>query len=372
MRISCVIQSLGPGGSERQMVNLVKGLTQKGNQCQLILFSKKIHYRPELENLPIVVKSIQISSETGYLNFHLKLIKEATKRISLFRPNIIQSFLPLPNLVSALCGKLTKIPVIISERNVDTPMTNLGRWLRIFFYRFSNLMTCNSEAVKEWSNRFYRFPLEKIQVVPNGIDLKKFSGMRNLSPSGTSPRTSSGTSSGTYLILTVASFKPQKGHKYLLAALPGIIRNFPQVRCIFLGEGGGQKAELEKLVKSLNLSEFVSFKEKVGNLENFYQEATVFCLPSLAEGMPNAVMEAMAHGLPVVATKVGGNQELVVNNHTGFLVPPIDPTSLTLAINRLLENPILRRTFGENAKEHTVRFTEILPELFLDSERIFE
>jgi glycosyltransferase involved in cell wall biosynthesis len=153
-------------------------------------------------------------------------------------------------------------------------------------------------------------------------------------------------------VLTVGRLSREKGHEVLLRALavpspPGL----PPLSAIVAGEGP-ERSRLATLAASLGLRDTVHFHGNVAQPASLYDRADIFVLPSHSEGSPNALLEAMAAGLPVIATQVGGVAEIVEHDRTGLLVPPDDPHALAAALARLAGDRRLRRRLGDAARAH--------------------
>jgi glycosyltransferase involved in cell wall biosynthesis len=180
------------------------------------------------------------------------------------------------------------------------------------------------------------YPARVMEVVPNGIPLD----VRAVA------RADFGLPDGAPVVGEIARLCDVKGQRELIAALPSL----PGVQALFVGEdleaGGEFLRGLEKQADELGVRNRVTFAgyRPAGEV---FQALDVFVLPSWTEGMPITVLEAMAHGKPVVATRVGGTAEVVVDGETGLLVPPRDPERLAEAISRILADPELARRFGE-------------------------
>ena len=148
------------------------------------------------------------------------------------------------------------------------------------------------------------------------------------------------------VILSVGRLSREKGQAYLIRALPALRG---RARLVFVGDGP-DRSSLENLARALGVQRSVVFAGMTANVSPFYAMANVFVLPSLSEGSPNALLEAMACGLPVVATRVGGVPEIATDGATALLVPPKDPLSLARAIDRLLNDVDLGATLGASAR----------------------
>ena len=155
-------------------------------------------------------------------------------------------------------------------------------------------------------------PADKVMTIWNGIDLDRFA-YRGYCPGGP--------------IVAVARLSPEKGLDVLLRAMAEVLRTEPRIRLEIAGDGP-LRSDLEGLAAELHIQANVRFLGEISDVPSLLARASLFVLPSHSEGISLTLLEAMARGLPVVATKVGGNAEVVVNGETGFLVPPNDPSAL--------------------------------------------
>jgi glycosyltransferase involved in cell wall biosynthesis len=152
------------------------------------------------------------------------------------------------------------------------------------------------------------------------------------------------------LILTVARLDKQKGHPELIQASVEI----PEAIFAFVGDGP-ERASLEEQVRNLKLEDRILFFGFRHDIQNWLSACDVFVLPSLYEGLPIAILEAMAAGKPVIATAIPGTDEAVIQGRTGYLVPPQDSGSLAAAIRSMLADPALRKRMGQVGKEMVMK-----------------
>jgi len=181
-------------------------------------------------------------------------------------------------------------------------------------------------------------------VVPNGVDLARF----DLPVAACALRREFGIPGGAPLLGVVARLEPEKGHRYLIEAMPAILRGASETWLVIVGEGS-QDGELKALAASLPppVAERVVFTGRREDVAAITGEIDVAVLPSLREAQGISILEAMARRKPVVASAVGGIPEVLTNGLDGLLVPPADPAAMAEACIRLACSPELRRRMGE-------------------------
>jgi glycosyltransferase involved in cell wall biosynthesis len=206
--------------------------------------------------------------------------------------------------------------------------------------RFADAVLVNSEAVAEQVRLHRAAAPGRIVMIRNGVDLARFSPAPDFNT----------RHMGSVTIGTLANLRPEKGIGDLVRAAALVRDRFPEARFVMWGEGL-LRLDLERLVRRLELDGVVELRGRTTQPETALREFDIFVLPSLSEASSNALLEAMAAGLPVVATRVGGTPAIVEDQKTGLLVPPGDPAALARAICLLLENPDLAFSFGQAARQ---------------------
>jgi len=204
----------------------------------------------------------------------------------------------------------------------------------------------------------------KVSVIYNGLDLERLQGSSGSVPPN-SPSTSAhaeairqalGLTPDQPVVAAIARLHPVKGHKYLLGAAAKVLKTRPDVQFLVVGEGPLHR-ELEDMAAGLGISEHVKFTGYYPEIKDIYAITDILCLPSLMEGMGLVLMEAMAFGRPVVASRVGGIPEVVEDGVTGVLVPPADPDRLASALLGLLDGPQKASAMGEIGRRKVQRFS---------------
>lgn len=199
-----------------------------------------------------------------------------------------------------------------------------------------------SQANKRLLVRDYKIDPIRIKLIRNCIDVGKYcfssEGRRRV-------RQEFGVAESELLVGSVARFSFQKGHQYTLDAIPAILDALPETRFLFVGEGP-ERERISQRVRDMGLEGRVLFAGERQDIAHVLSAMDLFLLTSIFEGLPLSVLEAMAVGLPVVATRVSGTPEAVLHELTGLLIPPADPSAVSQAVIEILANPERRRHMG--------------------------
>lgn len=376
--MALISASLRGGGSERAMVNMANYWAKKGWPITLLVLTgpdEKAAYalHPQVNFLPLGVLDTVIKCMPLRRLLHLKKLRYFWKlrRHILFTiwSNIRQtlhldpivtlfavrravlsadaqvtiSFIDRMNMNTLLALLGTRRPVVISER-VDPAHEPLGRFwkmLRPCLYPFASALVVQTEQVRD----YFAAPLRAITwIIPNFISQPT----KHEEPQ---------RSARAPTMLAMGRLTQQKGYDILLRAFAQISDKHPEWKLIILGEGA-QRDELEKLRDQLQLTQKVQLPGWSAAPQKHLTRADLFVMPSRYEGFPNALCEAMAYGLPAVATAVSGSKTIVRHGVDGFLAPPEDVDALAAVLDEILAQPELRKTMGERAKEITERFSE--------------
>jgi glycosyltransferase involved in cell wall biosynthesis len=184
-----------------------------------------------------------------------------------------------------------------------------------FAWRWVDGIVAVSDDVQRSILSYFGPVADKITVIYNSVDVRRY--QRKVDKMGCIQGIA--LPAGAYVVSVVATFKPQKGHTYLLNALPAVIANFPKVHVLLIGDGE-QRDSLLAQVRDLHIEHHVHFLGFRQDIPDLLAASNCFVLPSLWEGLPMALIEAMASGLPVIATKVSGSKQVVIDAESGLLV----------------------------------------------------
>jgi glycosyltransferase involved in cell wall biosynthesis len=263
------------------------------------------------------------------------------------RPDIIHAYLPLTNFMGSLAGRISNVPMIVTSRRALGTHQDRNRGWRIFdmaSFRFSHYVTVNSKAVGNDTIKRDKGDGSRIRLIYNGLELDKFCcpnrNKRQI-------RESLHLDPDKKIVITVANLIPYKGHAELLEATAAVTKSFPDSLFLLVGENRGIQTDLEKLARELGIVKHVNFMGQRNDIPDLLAASDISVLPSHEEGFSNVVLESMAAGLPVVATRVGGNPEAIIDGATGWLVTPGKPEELAMKIMDMLEDPEKAEKWGE-------------------------
>jgi L-malate glycosyltransferase len=266
------------------------------------------------------------------------------------RVQIVQTFFESSDIWAGFVAKaMSGVRLIWSRRDMGILRTGKHRVAYRLMAGVPDAVFAVSEQVRRHCIEVDRIDPARVQTIYNGLDLADWG--RTVAPA---------KAAGEFLIATVGNIRRVKGHDVFLRAAAMVVSEFPGARFSIAGEvlEADYFAELQTLVGELQLGERIHFAGGVTNLREHLSGADVFVLPSRSEGFSNAIVEAMAASLPVVATDVGGNAEAVTDGVSGFVVPSEAPAALAAAIVRLLVDPMLASRMGMAGKRIVAeRFT---------------
>jgi glycosyltransferase involved in cell wall biosynthesis len=265
------------------------------------------------------------------------------------RPAVVQSHGARSNVYTRLAGRIAGVPAVLSTVHnslFDYDVPRLRRAGYVLAERLTSPLADAAIAVsgavaRDLAGR-YRMREDKVVTIRNGIDAEAFVAGRH----ARDLRAALDLAPGDRVIGLTARMTAQKGHRHLLDALPALLERVPRLRCLFVGDGP-LRAELERAAARLGVAGVCRFTGARSDVADVLSLLDVAVLPSLSEGLPFALLEAMALGKPVVATDVGGNAEVVADGETGLIVPARDPAALARALTILLEQPLTARTMGQ-------------------------
>ena len=338
-RIAFCITDLDAGGAERALVQILTRLDRARFEPFVFCISGEGELVHPLREAGIPVVCLGAKKRHG-----LSVVWRLSRLLSKLRPSILQTFLFHANIVGRLAGKAARVPIIVSGIRVAEKRGSLRLWID----RATDWMVarhlCVSQDVAAFSAARGGLPIGKIQVIPNGVDAGQFAEAQSadLAHFEIPP--------GSRTLLFVGRLDPQKGPFVLMAAARELLPRHNDVHLLLVGDGPLAE-NLRKWVAKENLTDRVHFAGRRNDVPSVMRAAEIFVLPSLWEGLPNVVLEAMAAGVAVVASRVEGISDLLLDDQTGLVVPPNSAPDLAEAIERLLADPQHAHQMGHNAQQ---------------------
>lgn len=322
--------TLNVGGTERQFVVVARGIDTTLWDVHVACLRAEGPLRSELEDAALHVWSCG----HGSLKPHRSLVTilKLAGYLRRHRIDLVHSFDFYSNMVGVPAARLAGAAVIASQRNLGNLRPRLQQWLHQGVLRGATHVVVNSRAIVK---HLGGVTPDQIAVIPNGVDARRFTP---------APR------SALTVFGTVANLHPYKGLADLVRATAIVQARYRNVRLAIWGEGHSRD-ELEQLIDERGLRGIVELRGFTSDVGAALRGLHAFVLPSLSEGCSNALLEAMASGLPVIASDVGGNPEIVEDGVSGLLVPARDAEALARAMTRLIEDPALANRLAVRGAE---------------------
>lgn len=351
LRVLHVIPHLFPGGTEYVLLRLIRGLGETAFE-QRICATRGIDADFAAQN-GLSENQLFLAGRHD-LSFQFPLFRLARYMRS-FRPHVVHTR-NWGGLEAVFAARLAGVPVVIHSEHgyeVDSlaglPLRR--RFFRRLAYSAADTVFTNSKELRDYHARQARISPECIQVIPNGVDTNRFAPCAEIHEQ---VRRELGLPINSFIVGSVGRLVPIKDHGTLLQAASLLAERGIDIRVLLVG-AGPRLAELQHHADQLkSLSGRVHFVGASDQVPTFLNAMDVFVLPSLGEGMSNTLIEAMASGLPTVATRVGGNPELIEEGRTGEFFAPRDFVSLAGSLERLSRDRGLRYAQGSAARDRAV------------------
>lgn len=305
-RIMLFIDSLGPGGAQRQMVGLAKLLKDEGYGVKLIYYHPFEFYKPILDEHAVESECVKGAAKKWMRIYKIYL------SVKQYGPDVIISFLNGPNVIAcALKYAGLNYKLITSERNTTQTLTLLEK-TKFYLMRKADAIVPNSKSQEYIIRNIFPYLSNKVHTITNFVDTDVFIPGKVLNDS-----------SREYAIICVARLEPQKNILLFIDALYELKRKGFRFHVNWYGHRTyPYYTQCVRKMQMLHIEDVVTFMEPTSNILPEYQKADVFCLPSIYEGFPNVVCEAMSCGLPVLCSHVGDNPKIVRDCENGYLFNP--------------------------------------------------
>ncbi len=337
--------SLGPGGTELAVMTLARSFADRRVvDPHVVVLTSGGKWADGLRAGGIRVSELGIAGP-------IRRPVELRKLLSLVgivrreKIDIVHTFLFDADVYGMLATRLGRPRAVITTRRAIK--ANRPHHLRAYSWtnRFANKVVANSEAVARFTIENEKIRAEKVIVIPNGVSIARFrSGDRY------AMRERLGIRDDEILVGSIGTLKPVKGQQVFAQAILPMMRERLDLRVVFAGtRTRGYGDEIERMISDAGMQERALLPGSVEEVPDLLAALDLFVMPSLSEGMSNALLEAMAAGLPIIATSVGGNSENLEHGKAGHLVPPDDSAALAEAIERMLDDRNARNEFAARA-----------------------
>ncbi len=352
-----------PAPAPREVVYVIASMITGGTQTHLLQvfgFLDRRRYRPRLfclrdgGNLIPAAKALGVEVSTFGMAASLKSPRDVVGFVRMVmalrraHPAVVHAYLLRANFFGALAARLARVGIVItSKRGLHRPTGAPERFAVAVSNRLSSVITGNAPSVLEFTRSVEPQSDRPFAMIPSGIDTDRFDAAKSDSlreelALGDSP-----------VVGTAISWRPRKGFRMLFEAFATVRAKLPTARLLIAGVSEWD-ADPRALADQLGIADAIVLLGRRSDMPRVLASLDVFVLPSESEGMSNALLEAMSMAVPVVATSVGGNVDVVSEGRSGFLVAYPDTASLATRILTLLEAPSLRRAMGDAGRASTV------------------
>jgi len=368
-RILHLIETLGHGGAEHQLVLNATGLNHSEFESVVCHIRSPSHLAPRIEDAGVPVHKLDLPRRKRNWPRAIAKIRSIAKkeRIDLIHTSLFEA-----DIVGGAAGRAAGVPVVNTfcnigsepERLIDAKKHELGHnygmknWAAMelwgnFLRRCDTHHIAISKAVQESAARTYKIPTDRMTVI-----------YRALPPSTEEPANREtlaaieaelGVEDAYPIMLNVGRLAPQKGQRYAVEALPEIVAKFPKARLLIVGEGWLQP-DLTKTAEELGVAANLQFLGRRDDVPALMSMSDLFLFPSNFEGLGVSLLQAAAIGIPCIASNVGPVPEVLTHQETGLLVPPQDPQKLADAVIELASDRDTARRLGDAAKARTRAF----------------
>lgn len=319
MRFLCIIESLGSGGAERQLVGLASLLKKDGYEVAVMTYFPKDFYKDDLDKAS--VKFIYVAgAESKFWR-----IPRLSRAILSFKPDVVIVFTPSAAIITCLLKMMGwSYKLIVSERNT-TQCNDSREKVKFFFYKWADWIVPNSHEQENFIGMHYVGLLPKVETITNFVDTDFFCPADNY------------VSHQTCRIICVGRDNPQKNQLGFIDAIKLLAEKGLLFKVDWYGSFESDYGQqCVRKIKDLHLEDRIELKGEIKNVRDEYRKHDVFCLPSIYEGFPNVLCEAMSCGLPIVCSNVCDNPLIVQEGVNGFLFDPTNTEEMARTIEKMV------------------------------------
>lgn len=344
MRVLLLSTSMGMGGADQQLLSAAGLLRARGWNARIVALTPLGPMGLQARQHGIPTDSLEMPRGVPDPRGVMRLVR----LVRSWKPHVLHSHMVHANLMARFLRPLAPVPVLVSTIH---SIQDGGRARTLGFRLSDRLADCTTIVSETAAERYLSagaVSRARLRVIPNGVDTGRF---RPLPAARAAVRRELGLG-GEFTWLAVGRFELAKDYATMLAACAAVVARRPDSVLLLVGRGSLQP-EVEQLVASLGLRSHVRFLGVRRDVPELMSASDGYVMSSAWEGMPVVLLEAGAAGMPIVATAVGGNREVVLEGESGYLVPPRNPGALAEAMTRLQELPSeQRRKLGERGRQH--------------------
>jgi glycosyltransferase involved in cell wall biosynthesis len=340
LRIAMMLESDGPGGAEYVLIQLSEELRRRGHTVIPVGPARGMGW------LDRVLRERGFATETFGLRRPIDpgCVRELVRMLRRTGAHLVHAHEFTAAVYGAAAARIAGIPYVITMHGAQTVLDSWRRRAALgWAFRGSRATVGVSDDTTTYMVRRLKLPPGVVTTVRNGIPIRVGSGDR--------VRQELGLGSGDLMILAVGNLVPRKGHRVLLQALAPLAGAETPPWHVAIAGRGRQKGPLEQLAAELGIAERTHILGHRDDIPDLLAAADVFVMPSLWEGLPLAILEAMFAGKPVVASAASGIPEAIESGIQGLLVPPGDSDALSAALREVLSDPVRRAAYGGAARE---------------------
>lgn len=344
MRILHVVHSLDIGGLERVVVDLALGFRHKGHYVGVCCLSSKGALSKELVRSDVPVFSLE--KRPG---IDLRIPMQLSKKMRQHQFDVVHTHNEAGLIYGTTAAIFARIPRIIYTehgKGLGYHDRKLFRIVERYLIKKTNKVVAVSEDLRAKMINWHRLERNRFFVIPNGIDVDEFKE-KNFRKK---KRDEVGLKDDDFVIGIVASLLPIKNHCFFLTVFKKLLMEFPKLKLVLIGDGP-LRGYLEDRVLKMEVSKKVIILGARLDVPALLSALDMYVLPSLSEGISISILEAMAAGIPIVASDVGGNSQIIKDAHSGFLVPVGNEEAWIKTLRELLNHPRLRKTISHIAQQ---------------------
>jgi len=343
-RILYLVNHLRYGGAEIGLLTTLKNIDRARFDCSVVSVEKKGEVAEEIESAGIPVTYLNTRSAL----YNLPAILAVLDIIKKERPDILHTSLFYSNFFGRIAALMLFGPkpiIITEERSMYTEKRFYHVIIDNLLSHVTDRIIACSKSVVDFTARQEGIRKEKFHLIYNAVDSTRF----DIPETKDAIRRRRGFSERDFIVGTVGSIIPKKGHKFLIDACAGLAGDIPELKLVIVGDGE-IRTRLERYVSAQGLAQKIKFPGQRKDVPEIVKMMDVFVLPSLQEGFPRTLVEAMYEALPVCAARISGIPELIRDGENGFLFEPGNVTEIAEKIFMLYNNADLRNRIGASAR----------------------